>query len=38
MATFRAMVLHEEGGKVAPRIEEVDEARLPAGEVTEAVE
>jgi acrylyl-CoA reductase (NADPH) len=38
MATFRALVLHEEGGKVAPRIEAVDEARLPPGEVTVAVE
>jgi acrylyl-CoA reductase (NADPH) len=38
MATFRALVLHEEGGKVVPRIEAVDEARLPAGEVTVAVE
>jgi acrylyl-CoA reductase (NADPH) len=38
MATFRALVLHEEGGKVVPRIEAVDEERLPAGEVTVAVE
>ena len=38
MATFRALVLHEEGGKIGPRIEAVDEARLPAGEVTVAVE
>jgi acrylyl-CoA reductase (NADPH) len=38
MATFRALVLHEEGGKVTPRIEAVDEAQLPAGEVTVAVE
>jgi len=38
MATFRALVLHEEGGKVVPRIEALDEARLPAGEVTVAVE
>lgn len=38
MATFRALVLHEEGGKVVPRIEAVDEARLPPGEVTVAVE
>ena len=38
MATFRALVLHEEGGKVVPRIEEVDEAALPSGEVTIAVE
>ncbi len=38
MATFRALVLHEEEGKVVPRIEAVDEARLPPGEVTVAVE
>src|SRR6266851_7591999 len=38
MANFRALVLHEEGGKVAPRVEAVDEARLPPGEVTVAVE
>ena len=38
MATFRALVLHEEGGKVVPRIETVDEALLPPGEVTVAVE
>jgi acrylyl-CoA reductase (NADPH) len=38
MGTFRALVLHEEGGKVVPRIETVDEALLPAGEVTVAVE
>jgi len=38
MAGFRALVLHEEGGKVVPRIEAVDEARLPPGEVTVAVE
>jgi acrylyl-CoA reductase (NADPH) len=38
MATFRALVLHEEGGKVVPRIESVDEDRLPPGEVTVAVE
>ena len=31
-------MLHEEGGKVVPRIEAVDEARLPPGEVTVAVE
>ena len=35
---FRALVLHEEGGKVVPRIESVDEERLPPGEVTVAVE
>jgi acrylyl-CoA reductase (NADPH) len=38
MATFRALVLHEEGGKVVPRIEAVDETRLPPGEVTVRVE
>jgi len=38
MASFRALVLHEEGGKVSSRIESVDEARLPQGEVTVAVE
>src|SRR5690242_20419788 len=38
MATFRALVLHEQGGKVIPRIEAVDEERLPPGEVTVAVE
>jgi acrylyl-CoA reductase (NADPH) len=31
-------VLHEEDGKIAPRLETVDEARLPPGEVTVAVE
>ena len=38
MATFRALVLYEEGGKVVPRIESVDKDRLPPGEVTVAVE
>lgn len=38
MATFRALVLGEDGGTVAPRLEDVDEARLPEGEVTVAVE
>jgi len=38
MAAFRALVLHEEGGKIVPRIEAVDETRLPPGEVTVAVE
>src|SRR5246127_3882655 len=38
MGTFRALVLHEEGGKVGPRVEAVDEGRLPPGEVTVAVE
>jgi len=38
MTTFRALVLHEEGGKVIPRLEDVDETRLSPGEVTVAVE
>ena len=38
MAGFRALVLHEEGGRPVPRIESVDDARLPAGEVTVGVE
>jgi acrylyl-CoA reductase (NADPH) len=38
VTSFRALVLHEEGGKVVPRFETVDEARLPPGEVTVAVE
>jgi acrylyl-CoA reductase (NADPH) len=38
MASFRALVLHEEGGKVVPRIEAIDESRLPPGEVTVAIE
>jgi acrylyl-CoA reductase (NADPH) len=38
MATFRALVLHEDGGKTVPRLEAVDEMRLPPGEVTVAVE
>src|ERR1700688_2693661 len=38
MAIFRALVLHEEGGKVVPRVDSVDEDRLPRGEVTVAVE
>jgi acrylyl-CoA reductase (NADPH) len=38
MVAFRALVLHEEGGKVTPRLEAVDEDRLPPGEVTVAVE
>jgi len=36
--TFRALMLHEAGGKVSSRIETVDEQRLPEGEVTVAVE
>jgi acrylyl-CoA reductase (NADPH) len=38
MAMFRALVLHEEGGKVVPRVEDVDEAQLPEGDVSVAVE
>jgi acrylyl-CoA reductase (NADPH) len=38
MAEFRALVLHETGGKVEPSIERVAEDRLPPGEVTVAVE
>jgi acrylyl-CoA reductase (NADPH) len=38
MSTFRALMLHEEGGKVVSRLETVDESRLPPGEVTVAVE
>ena len=35
---FRALVLHEEGGRVSARIETLDEARLPAGDVTVRIE
>jgi len=38
MGMFRALVLHEEGGKVVSRIERLDEQRLPPGDVTVAVE
>jgi acrylyl-CoA reductase (NADPH) len=38
MANFRALLLREAGGEVVPRIEAVEEERLPAGEVTVAVE
>ena len=38
MATFRALMLHEDGGKIVPRLEAVDETRLPSGEVAVAVE
>ncbi len=38
MASFRALVLHEEGGKVAAGIEAVDEACLPPGDVDVAIE
>ena len=35
---FRALVLREAGGKVVPRVEQVDEALLPPGEVTVGIE
>src|SRR5215472_761282 len=35
---FRALVLHEAGGKVSSRIETVDEDKLPEGDVTVAVD
>jgi len=38
MATFQALMLHEDGGKIVPHVEAVDEMRLPPGEVTVAVE
>ena len=38
MAMFRALVLHEESGRVVPRLESIDESRLPPGEVTVRVE
>jgi acrylyl-CoA reductase (NADPH) len=38
MATFRALMLHEDSGKIVPRLETVDETRLPPGEVLVAVE
>jgi acrylyl-CoA reductase (NADPH) len=38
MASFRALVLREEGGSVVPRIEALDEALLPPGEVTVGIE
>src|SRR6185437_13000500 len=38
MAAFRALLLHEEAGKIVPRIEQVEEDGLPPGEVTVAVE
>ena len=38
MSSFRALVLHEADGKVAPHFETVDEDRLPPGEVLVDVE
>ena len=35
---FRALVLHEEGGRVVPRLESIDDSRLPPGDVTVRVE
>ncbi len=34
MSTFRALVLHDEAGKIVPRLETLDESRLPQGDVT----
>jgi acrylyl-CoA reductase (NADPH) len=34
---FKALVLEEKDGKVAPSLQELDESRLPAGDVTVAV-
>ncbi|HTV88351.1 MAG TPA: MDR family oxidoreductase [Stellaceae bacterium] len=38
MTSFRALVLHDEGGMIVPRLETLDEAQLPDGEVTVRVE
>ena len=38
MTTFRALVLHEEGGKIVPRLESIDDAQLPPGDVAVRVE
>src|SRR5579864_5966038 len=38
MGDFRGLVLHEESGRIVPRLEAVADERLPAGEVTVAVE
>jgi acrylyl-CoA reductase (NADPH) len=38
MPSFRALVLHEQGGKVTPYIQDVDEGHLPQGDVTIRVE
>src|SRR5215204_939554 len=38
MSAFRALVLHDEGGKVVPRVESIDDSRLPPGDVTVRVE
>jgi acrylyl-CoA reductase (NADPH) len=38
MASFRALVLHDVGGKITPYVQDVDEGNLPDGEVTVAIE
>src|SRR5829696_7613746 len=38
MTAVRALVLHEENGKVVPRVESIEEERLPPGDVTVRVE
>jgi acrylyl-CoA reductase (NADPH) len=38
MTTFRALVLHEEAGKIVPRLENLDDSHLPQGDVTVRVE
>src|SRR5689334_20699174 len=38
MSDFAALVLHEANGKVEPRLERVEEAALPAADVTVKVE
>src|SRR5215469_5010823 len=38
MSMFRALVLEESGGVVTPKIRELDDSALPAGDVTVAVE
>ncbi|MGE0258812.1 MAG: MDR family oxidoreductase [Alphaproteobacteria bacterium] len=38
MTEFCALVLHEEAGKVVPRLESLDDSRLPQGDVTVRVE
>src|SRR5690242_1652863 len=38
MTEFRALVLHEEAGKIVPRLESLDESRLPQGDVMVRVE
>ena len=38
MAAFRALVLHENDGKIVPRLETLDESGLPEGEVSVRVE